>query len=156
MNPIRRTNRKSMNLPHSISLAVAALLVSGCSGNSSTPEAMPEATTVAGENADAGADAKTSSVASESVDAVTVIANQTVEAGCGVCIYHMPGIEGCPLALLIDGKPYLVGGAIWPNHDYCDFKCHAGVSGKIEGGRFVATSVEPTAASGETKDGSGA
>ncbi len=73
----------------------------------------------------------------------TTISSQTVEVGCGVCIYHMPGLEGCPLAVLIDGTPYLVEGALWPDHDYCDMKCHAIVSGTIEGGKFVAVKFEP-------------
>ena len=73
------------------------------------------------------------------------ISSQTVEAGCGACIYKMPGVEGCPLAVLIDGKPYLVQGATWPNHDYCDRKCTAVVSGKLEGdpAKFIAASFEP-------------
>ncbi|MCI0631484.1 MAG: DUF6370 family protein [Phycisphaerales bacterium] len=72
-----------------------------------------------------------------------MIKGQTVEAGCGACIYKMPGVEGCPLAIMIDGKPYLVEGATWPNHDYCDRKCQAVVTGKVKGGKFIATSVEP-------------
>jgi bacterioferritin-associated ferredoxin len=72
-----------------------------------------------------------------------MIKSQTVEAGCGACIYKMAGVEGCPLAVMIDGKPYLVQGATWPNHDYCDGKQQAIVSGKLEGARFIATSVEP-------------
>lgn len=140
MNAIRCTNRKSMYLAHTISLAVAVLLVSGCTGDSSPQQAISVA--------DADAGVKTAVAAIESVDAAMVISNQTVEAGCGVCIYHMPGIEGCPLALLIDGKPYLVDGAEWPNHDYCDFKCHAVVNGKIEAGRFIATSLAPTKVTG--------
>jgi hypothetical protein len=73
------------------------------------------------------------------------ITNQTVEAACGVCIYKMPGVEGCPLAIKIDGKTYLVEGAKWPNHDYCDRNCQAIVSGRIEGDppKFIATKFEP-------------
>jgi hypothetical protein len=71
-----------------------------------------------------------------------MITNQTVEAGCGACIYKMAGVSGCPLAIMIDGKPYLVEGATWPNHDYCDRKVQAVVSGKLEGDKFIATKVE--------------
>lgn len=70
-----------------------------------------------------------------------MIKSQTVEAGCGACIYKMAGVEGCPLAIMVDGKPYLVEGATWPNHDYCDRKCQAVVTGKLEGDTFIATSV---------------
>ncbi|MBK8914470.1 MAG: hypothetical protein IPM64_07680 [Phycisphaerales bacterium] len=71
--------------------------------------------------------------------AAKTITDQTVDAACGVCIYKMPGMSGCPLAIKIDGKAYLVEGAKWPNHDYCDRDCKAVVSGRIEGGKFIAT-----------------
>lgn len=71
--------------------------------------------------------------------AAKTITDQTVDAACGVCIYKMPGVTGCPLAIKIDGKAYLVEGAKWPNHDYCDRNCQAVVSGKIEGDKFIAT-----------------
>jgi hypothetical protein len=72
--------------------------------------------------------------------------NQTVDVGCGACIYKMPGVTGCPLALMIDGKAYLVEGdpqPKWPNHDYCDKHCTAVVSGTIKDGKFIATNFEP-------------
>jgi hypothetical protein len=72
-----------------------------------------------------------------------MITNQTVEAGCGMCIYKMPGVKGCHLAALIDGKPYLVQGAEWPNHDFCDRKVQAVVTGKLEGDTFIVTTLEP-------------
>jgi len=74
---------------------------------------------------------------------VKMIKSQTAEVACGSCIYKMPGVEGCHLAVMIDGKPYLVQGATWPNHDFCDAKQQAVVSGKLEGDKFIATSVEP-------------
>ena len=70
-----------------------------------------------------------------------VLTNETVDVGCGACIYNMPGVSGCPLAIKIDGKPYLVEGATWPNHDYCDRHCTAVVSGRLEGDTFIATSL---------------
>lgn len=66
-----------------------------------------------------------------------------LEFACGVCIYHMPGMEGCPLAVVIDGTPHMVDGFEWPVHDYCDRKCHAIATGTLKDGRFIATSVEP-------------
>lgn len=71
--------------------------------------------------------------------AAKTITEQTVDAACGVCIYKMPGVTGCPLAVKIDGKAYLVEGAEWPNHDYCDRNCQAVASGRIEGDKFIAT-----------------
>jgi hypothetical protein len=71
------------------------------------------------------------------------ITNQTVDAGCGVCVYKMQGQVGCPLAVKIDGTTYIVEGAKWPNHDYCDHNCQAVVSGRIEGDKFIATSLQP-------------
>jgi hypothetical protein len=72
------------------------------------------------------------------------VTNQTVDAACGACIYRMPGVTGCPLAVKIDGKAYLVEGAQWPNHDYCDRNCQAIVSGRIEGDppKFIVTKFE--------------
>lgn len=75
---------------------------------------------------------------------VKLINGQTMELACGACIYSMPGVEGCPLAIKIDGTPYLVEGATWPNHDYCDRTCQALVSGRLEGGKFIATALTPT------------
>jgi hypothetical protein len=39
-----------------------------------------------------------------------------------MCIYEMHGVESCKLAIMLDGKPYPVEGATWPNHDFCDAK----------------------------------
>lgn len=70
-----------------------------------------------------------------------MVNNQILEVGCGSCMYHMPGVEGCLLAVLIDGKTYLVQGAEWPNHDFCDRKIQALVTGKLQGDKFLASSV---------------
>jgi hypothetical protein len=72
-----------------------------------------------------------------------VINSQLLEAGCGSCIYAMAGVEGCHLAVVVDGKPYLVQGATWPNHGFCDGKVQAVVTGKLEGDKVVVTSLEP-------------
>lgn len=71
-----------------------------------------------------------------------MLTNQTAEVGCGMCMYSMPGVDSCLLAVMIDGKPYLVEGATWPNHDFCDAKLQAVVTGKLEGDKFIATSVK--------------
>lgn len=74
-----------------------------------------------------------------------MINSRTTDVGCGSCVYKMAGVEGCPLAVMLDGKPYIVQGATWPNHDYCDARQQAIVTGKIEDGKFVAVSVKPKA-----------
>lgn len=81
----------------------------------------------------------------EAATTATLVVAQTLEVACGACVYKMPGVEGCPLAIMIDGKPYLVEGATWPNHDYCDRTCQAVVSGRLDGSpaKFIATSFEP-------------
>ncbi len=65
-----------------------------------------------------------------------------VEAGCGGCIFNMEGVEGCKLAVKIDGKPYLVTGADINAHGagLCASAKKAKIAGKIEGDNFVATS----------------
>ena len=71
-------------------------------------------------------------------------AHRTVEAGCASCIFNMKGVTGCQLAVKIDGKPYLVTGADVDAHKagLCGAAKEAKVAGKVEGGKFVATSFE--------------
>ena len=71
------------------------------------------------------------------------LTNQTVEIGCGSCIYSMKGVEGCKLAAKIDGKTYLVTGADHVDaHKFCSAAKSAIASGQVEGDRFVATRLE--------------
>ena len=70
-----------------------------------------------------------------------MVTNADLEVGCGLCMYKMSGVEGCHLAVLLDGKPYLVEGANWPNHDFCDRKIPAVVTGRLQGDKFIATSM---------------
>lgn len=67
---------------------------------------------------------------------------QTLEAGCAGCVFHMPGAEGCQLAVKIDGKPYLVTGFEMPGHEsgLCDRSRMAEIKGQVEGDQFVAKS----------------
>jgi len=69
---------------------------------------------------------------------------QTVQAGCGSCIYSMAGVEGCQLAVKIDGTPYLVTGASVDAHSLglCEAEKTAVVVGQVENGKFVAQSFE--------------
>ena len=72
------------------------------------------------------------------------VAVQTAEVGCGSCIFEMEGVFGCPLAVKIDNKPYLVTGSSIDAHTagLCAGAKQAEVAGKIEGDRFVASQME--------------
>lgn len=72
-----------------------------------------------------------------------------VEAGCGECIFEIPGATGCPLAVRIDGRAYLVRGSGIDDHGdahapdgLCNSARRARVRGRIEGDEFVAEAFE--------------
>ena len=72
--------------------------------------------------------------------------SRTVEASCGQCQFKMQG-KGCELAIRTDGKTYFVDGSSIDAHGdahaidgFCLAIKKAVVSGKIENGRFKATS----------------
>ncbi len=71
-----------------------------------------------------------------------------VEAACGQCQFGLPG-KGCDLAVRIDGTPYYVDGTgisdhgdAHSDHGFCNAVRRARVKGRVENGRFVATSFE--------------
>lgn len=71
-----------------------------------------------------------------------------VEVSCGECQFGLPG-DGCDLAVRIDGTAYYVDGSAIDDHGDAhaeDGLCNAirqgRVVGRVEKGRFVATSVE--------------
>lgn len=72
----------------------------------------------------------------------TASAMRKVEAGCGSCIFGMPGVRGCKLAAKIDGKPYLVRGASVNAHNagLCQGSKQVECSGEVKNNVFVATS----------------
>ena len=76
--------------------------------------------------------------------ATKLVSARTVEAGCGSCIYEMPGVEGCQLAVKIDGQPYLVTGTTVDAHGagLCSAAKNAKVTGTIEDDAFAATQFE--------------
>jgi uncharacterized protein DUF1579/uncharacterized protein DUF6370 len=75
--------------------------------------------------------------------AVWSIADRTVEAGCAHCIFAMPGVKGCKLAVNVDGTAYLVSGADQVDaHQFCTAAKKVVVTGRIEGDRFVASEFE--------------
>jgi hypothetical protein len=72
------------------------------------------------------------------------VAAQTLEVGCGGCIFNMEGAQGCQLAAKIDGKAYLVSGASFDAHStgLCSASKQADVAGTIKDGKFVVTKME--------------
>lgn len=117
------------------------VLVLGCKPDSETAEVQQRVNKSADvqrndESAD-GSDAKS-----------TTIMNQVVEASCGQCQFAMNG-DGCDLAVRINGQGYYVDGSHIDDHGdahgeagLCNCVRMARVTGKIQGGRFVATAFE--------------
>lgn len=75
------------------------------------------------------------------------VGSRIVEAGCATCIFDMPDVEGCRLAVKIDDKFYLVAGSDIDAHGdahapsgLCMTGRKAKTTGRIEGDKFVATS----------------
>ncbi len=69
----------------------------------------------------------------------------TVEAACGTCKFHMDA-QGCPLAIRMKDKCYLVEGAVIDDFGdahsedgFCNAIRKAEVQGKVEGEKFVIT-----------------
>jgi len=68
---------------------------------------------------------------------------QTIEVACAGCVYKMEGAQGCALAVNVGGKPHMVTGVEFDAmaNGLCDGPKQARIAGKVEGGKFVATSV---------------
>lgn len=71
-------------------------------------------------------------------------AAQTVEVGCGSCIYSMEGVQGCVTAAKIGDKAYLVTGAELDAHasGLCKSAKQAKIEGKVAEGKFVASKID--------------
>ena len=75
---------------------------------------------------------------------------QVAELSCGQCKFEIEEPLGCDLAVKIDGKAYFIDGAhiddFGDAHDinlgFCNVIRKANVVGKIEEGRFKATSIK--------------
>ncbi|MDX8552462.1 DUF6370 family protein [Tenacibaculum sp. 1B UA] len=73
---------------------------------------------------------------------------QIVEASCGQCKFGLNSQQGCDLAIKIDQNAYFIDGAhiddFGDAHDknigFCNVVRKAEVTGKVENGRFKATS----------------
>lgn len=74
--------------------------------------------------------------------AIQKVSALATEVACSKCVYHMAGAKGCELAVKLDGKTYLVDGAKLDTHEWCERSLNAVVSGSVENGRFVASSVK--------------
>ena len=73
--------------------------------------------------------------------------NQTVDAGCGMCLFKVKSDKGCAMSVKINDKVYHVEGldkkTFGDAHaadGYCKVMKKAVVSGEIKKGRFYATS----------------
>ena len=104
----------------SIALVLVAFVATGC-GERATPES------AAGE---------------PEVEALVV------EAACGQCQFGLAGHD-CDLAVRIDGESYFVDGTEIDDHGdahaadgFCNAVRQARVTGRVEDGRFIATSFE--------------
>lgn len=66
---------------------------------------------------------------------------QTVEVGCGGCMYDMAGKTGCNPAVKIEGKTYWVEGLKMDTHGtgLCEATKPAEIAGEIKDGKFAAT-----------------
>ncbi|MHC5002689.1 MAG: DUF6370 family protein [Planctomycetota bacterium] len=71
---------------------------------------------------------------------VATLEGETVDAGCAMCIYELPGAEQCLPAIVIDGRPVLVTGIEIDlhEHDMCTESRSVVVTGEIRDGSFVA------------------
>jgi len=74
-----------------------------------------------------------------------VVETDSAKVGCATCVFHMKGVEGCKLAVEIDGRHYLVQGSGIDDHGdahapngLCNAARRATVKGKVSGDRFVA------------------
>jgi monofunctional biosynthetic peptidoglycan transglycosylase len=69
----------------------------------------------------------------------------SAKVACATCVFHMKGVEGCKLAIEIDGRHYLVNGSDIDDHGdahasdgLCNTARRAKVKGRISGDRFLA------------------
>ena len=74
-----------------------------------------------------------------------VVETYSAKAGCATCVFHMKGVEGCKLAVEIEGRHYLVQGSDIDDHGnahapdgLCNIARRAKVKGRILDNRLVA------------------
>ena len=86
-------------------------------------------------------------VAQEPIAAPVMAASfsdRTIEVGCAMCIYDMPGVQGCTLAANIDGEPMLMTGVDVDLHAHklCSVSKEAVVTATMEGDGLVASTID--------------
>jgi hypothetical protein len=79
---------------------------------------------------------------------VVLIEGQTVEVGCGRCIYEMKDVDGCPWAAQIDGRHYLLRGPVPMDHNshepdgICNMRRKAVIDGELRGELLMVSKME--------------
>ncbi len=94
-----------------------------------------------------GACSKTAKTADDSTSkqsGVVTLRSETVEIGCGMCVYGIASAKSCELYADVNGKTIPVSGADVDlhAHNLCSVSKEALVSGQIEGDTLVVTSIE--------------
>ena len=92
-----------------------------------------------------GACSKTSKTAEDSTPSgIVTLRSETVEVGCGMCVYGAPDVKSCQLYAEVNGKIIPVSGADVDlhDHDLCSVSKNAVVSGRVDGDTLVVTSIE--------------
>lgn len=117
----------------------SALLLTGCQKEEggATEEKPAEPATTAPEKSSA-------IVPAEAEVMLASFEGTTLELGCGRCIYKMDGVQGCPAAAVVNGKPVLIKGVGQSAHEHglCTKSSMAMVTGEIEDGHLVTTKIE--------------
>lgn len=75
---------------------------------------------------------------------------QATEVSCGQCQFELDSEDGCSLAVKIDDKAYFIDGfaiddfgdAHDENKGFCNVIRKGSIEGKIENGRFIASSLK--------------
>ncbi len=73
---------------------------------------------------------------------------RTLEAGCATCIYHMQDVQGCELAVQVDGRAYLVKGVdmddlgdAHASDGLCNTARQVKAKGKLDGDYYAAEGI---------------
>lgn len=81
--------------------------------------------------------------------ASSALQRQHVKAACAMCVFHMPDIDDCLLAVEIDGKHYLVKGRgiddygdAHASDGFCHVARDAVATGELRDGQFCASYLE--------------
>lgn len=76
------------------------------------------------------------------------IVGRRATVACGRCVFKMPQAQGCPFAIELEGKHYLMQGKLPVGHvnhapdGICNVPRTAHVDGRIVGNHFIATRVD--------------